>query len=208
MACSFSLPDRRLTREERRANQRGRILRAAIQCFGMDGVVRTTVEDIARQASVSRVTFYEFFDNRDDCFVVSYQTAIESIARSVAEAIVSHPDDDVVSTCVATYLDRLVSDPAVARLIHVESAANIPGLPNERARVRATFAEFIRAGWATVDPIRAAAPEAEMISIGLTGTFNEVMMHVLETGKLPEAPRYVDALVELLYRVFEPDEVI
>jgi len=44
---------------------RDRLLDAAESCFGQFGISKTTVEDIAKQAHVSRATVYRYFSGRD-----------------------------------------------------------------------------------------------------------------------------------------------
>ena len=44
---------------------RGRLLDAAERCFARFGIAKSTVEDIAREASVSRATVYRYFTGRD-----------------------------------------------------------------------------------------------------------------------------------------------
>lgn len=45
---------------------REQILEAARRCYEQRGVNRTTVEDVARAAKVSRTTVYRYFRNRDE----------------------------------------------------------------------------------------------------------------------------------------------
>lgn len=45
---------------------RDRILVAAQACYGNIGVHKTTVEDVAHEAKVSRTTVYRYFNNRDE----------------------------------------------------------------------------------------------------------------------------------------------
>ncbi|HEY9035455.1 MAG TPA: TetR/AcrR family transcriptional regulator [Pseudomonadales bacterium] len=45
---------------------REQILEAARQCYQAQGIVKTTVEDVARKAKVSRTTVYRYFRNRDE----------------------------------------------------------------------------------------------------------------------------------------------
>ena len=45
---------------------RGRLIEAAETCFKRFGVMKTTVEDVARIAQVSRATVYRYFDGRDE----------------------------------------------------------------------------------------------------------------------------------------------
>jgi AcrR family transcriptional regulator len=52
-----------------RASQRGRILRAMLECVGRDGYDATTVPEVVATARVSRNAFYELFEDKADCFL-------------------------------------------------------------------------------------------------------------------------------------------
>ena len=52
------------TRHDDQQNGRNRILDAAMHCYRARGVVATTIDDIARQASISRRTVYRYFANK------------------------------------------------------------------------------------------------------------------------------------------------
>ncbi|WP_163714657.1 TetR/AcrR family transcriptional regulator [Mycobacterium timonense] len=66
---------------------RSRLLDAAEACYERHGVSRTTVDDIAREASVHRTTVYRYFGSRDDvlAFVMLRDSAgvIEGAQRSM-----------------------------------------------------------------------------------------------------------------------------
>ena len=50
--------------------------------------------------------------------------------------------------------------------------------------------------WAEYDPEAAAARHARAISVGVFGIVTESMVHLVETGRLDEAPEHVPALVD------------
>lgn len=66
---------------------RSRLLDAAQACYERHGVSRTTVDDIAREASVHRTTVYRYFGSRDDvlAFVMLRDSAgvIEGAQRAM-----------------------------------------------------------------------------------------------------------------------------
>ena len=68
--------------------------------------------------------------------------------------------------------------------------------------MRRELADLIRDMWAEYDPVAAAAPQARAVSVGLLGIVTESMVHLVETGRLAEAPEHVPALVVALERVF------
>ena len=45
---------------------KSRLIDAAEECFGRLGIAKTTVEDIAKEAKVSRATVYRYIEGRDD----------------------------------------------------------------------------------------------------------------------------------------------
>lgn len=52
-----------------RASQRARIVRAMLQSVGSAGYEATTVPEVVATARVSRNAFYEFFEDKADCFL-------------------------------------------------------------------------------------------------------------------------------------------
>jgi AcrR family transcriptional regulator len=64
------------------AQARDRLLAAAEACYAKRGVGRTTIVDIAREASVHRSTVYAYFPNKDEvlaaCFVRSMASVLDA----------------------------------------------------------------------------------------------------------------------------------
>ena len=75
-----------LTREEVVQSQRSRIFRAMAEVMAQKGYVATTVGDVLRAAKVSRETFYEQFDSKEDCFMSALEAAIDGVMASAAAA--------------------------------------------------------------------------------------------------------------------------
>jgi AcrR family transcriptional regulator len=71
----------KLTASAVRESQRARIVRAMLECVGRDGYEATTVPRVVATARVSRNAFYEFFEDKADCFIaVCDQTSQELLA--------------------------------------------------------------------------------------------------------------------------------
>jgi AcrR family transcriptional regulator len=67
--------------------QRRRLLLAMEELAGEDGgLADATVGAVCKRSRVSRRTFYELFDDRDDCFLAAFEHALEQVARSVLPA--------------------------------------------------------------------------------------------------------------------------
>ena len=81
----------RLTQAEARARervneiQRSRILAAMVEECAARGSGNVTVAHVVSRAGVSRRTFYELFEDREDCFVAAFDEGIASAARYVLD---------------------------------------------------------------------------------------------------------------------------
>jgi AcrR family transcriptional regulator len=196
---------RGLSAEERRADQRERLVRAAINEFSARGYHRTSVEDIVRSAHTSRTAFYAFFENREAAMYAALQAALRGLLDSVRAGLRERGDDArPIEIGVCAFVDYLVSDPAAARILLLEGIGTSPEVNDLRARVRCQVATQVRDIWAEYDPDAAAAPQASAVAVGVFGLLLESMLHLVESGRLDEAPDHVPALVTAVERMLAP----
>jgi AcrR family transcriptional regulator len=196
---------RGLSAEERRADQRRRLVRAAIDEFAQRGYHRTSVEDIVRSAKTSRTAFYAFFDNREDAMYGALQTSLRNLLETVRHALLNAgPDQNVTEVGVYAYVNGLVSDPNAARVILLEGVGTSPEVNALRSRIRREIADLIRDLWADYDPATASGPHALTMSVGVFGILFESMVHLAETNRLDDALSLVPALVDAVNRVLTP----
>jgi AcrR family transcriptional regulator/DNA-binding MarR family transcriptional regulator len=66
--------------------QRARLLRAALVEVSERGFSGTPVARIIARAGVSRSTFYELFESREDCFAAVFDESVAQLARAVVPA--------------------------------------------------------------------------------------------------------------------------
>jgi AcrR family transcriptional regulator len=66
--------------------QRERILDAAERLVAEKGVAATSIEALVKQAGVSSVTFYEFFEGKEECFAAAFDRAVREAAEGLAAA--------------------------------------------------------------------------------------------------------------------------
>jgi len=196
---------RGLSAEERRADQRERLVRAAINEFSARGYHRTSVEDIVRSAHTSRTAFYAFFDNREAAMYAALQASLRGLLDNVrANLAVAEPGKSVIETGVTAFVGYLVSDPAAARILLLEGIGTSPEVNALRARVRSQVSTAVRDIWTAYDPEAAAAPQATAVAVGVFGLLLESMLHLVESDRLDEAPAHVPALVNAVERMLTP----
>jgi AcrR family transcriptional regulator len=105
---------------------RQRLLDAAETCIDRFGLAKTTVEDIAAAANVSRATIYRYFDNRDELMLA---VVLRSLDRSQDAhlddwfATAETPDEfgTALVNAMVDLLDRLRHDPRLSVLLNRES---------------------------------------------------------------------------------------
>src|SRR5262245_52544405 len=75
-----------LDRELVAASQRSRLLEAVGRAVADKGYAAATIDDIVRDAGVSKKTFYEHFRDKEDCFIAAYEAASDELYERVRSA--------------------------------------------------------------------------------------------------------------------------
>ncbi len=89
-------------------SQRNRIHQAMIEVVSERGYPETRVVDVIGVAGVSRKTFYELFESKEDCFLAAYDVLLENILGDVADAFESMPGSpwaERMAAALGTLLD-------------------------------------------------------------------------------------------------------
>src|ERR1700710_3329919 len=76
--------------EVRQDRQRARLFAAASAVFARNGFADATAEAIAREAGMSKATFYEHFGNKEDCILALFDAAIDVVVDGIAQAAQDH----------------------------------------------------------------------------------------------------------------------
>jgi AcrR family transcriptional regulator len=132
-------PKSGLSRAEVMALQRRRILDGLAAALAYHGYEDTKITDIVELAGVSRPTFYEFFEGKEQCFAAAYDDAVGRLVEAIEGAIAGEREWAArVSAGLAAGLDFLAANPPLAHLLLVESlAASRPArLEHERSLAR------------------------------------------------------------------------
>jgi AcrR family transcriptional regulator len=110
------------------APQRERILEAAERLIADRGCAGTSIEAIVKAAGVSSVTFYEFFEGKEECFVAAFDRAVAATAAEIEEAVDGLSWAERISTGLRTVLAAVAAEPQRARLPLVEAQTGGPQL--------------------------------------------------------------------------------
>ncbi len=102
--------------------QRERLLEAITAVAARHGYTEASVARVVKQAGVSRATFYEHFEDRDDCFLAAFHRAAEPVRRELDRAG-GRGSRDRPREVIELLLRAADADPAAARLVLIEAMA-------------------------------------------------------------------------------------
>jgi len=127
--------------------QRSRLLTAMVQEVAERGAANVSVAHVVGRSGVSRRTFYEIFDDREDCFLATFEDALAGVARVVAPAYERPGSWRVrIRAALIALLECLERDRATARLLIVESLAAGPRALQRRQQVIVSLASVVELG--------------------------------------------------------------
>ncbi|WP_245650383.1 TetR/AcrR family transcriptional regulator [Nocardia harenae] len=120
-----------------------RILDAALTRFHAVGVKKTTIEDVAREAGVDRVTVYRRMGSRDDLVQAVVSREVGTVLAEIADIAERHDVvDDLVVDIFVTVIGRWRTNPLAQRMLSLEPERVVLKLTSEGAT---TFAMSIAA---------------------------------------------------------------
>jgi AcrR family transcriptional regulator len=123
-------------REQVSGIQRARILAAMVQEASRRGVANVTVAHVVARSGVSRRTFYELFEDREDCFLAALDQALERIATVVVPAYEQGGQwQGKMRAALTALLELLDCEPDMGRLLIVESLGAGPDALGRRQNV-------------------------------------------------------------------------
>lgn len=136
-----------LSREQVEASQRLRLAVAMAEVCAEDGYSSVSVKHVLERAGVSRLTFYELYSNKLDCFLEALDL-VGAVLVSQLRTEAGVPGDgsdrplrparvDAAVAGLDTYLDDLADNIAFARLYIVEAHAAGPEALRRRADLQA-----------------------------------------------------------------------
>jgi AcrR family transcriptional regulator len=187
--------------EVRQDQQRRRLFAAAAAVFARAGYADATAEAIAREAGMSKATFYEHFENKEDCLLALFEAAVELVVKAMRAAGERYADADRSERVQATaraLLGALADFPDEAQTLLVEIVGAGPRALARRDaaidEVAGYIDEFNRADAEHGRAPRFASPYD---AVAIVGAVVELASRQLRTGR-PAEIRELEPVVERL----------
>jgi AcrR family transcriptional regulator len=132
--------------------QRERIVEAMTVVAARHGYAEASVARVVKQAGMSRATFYEHFEDRDDCFLAAFRWAAAPVREEVERGREAGGEPERPRAFLSRSLKLAERYPAATRLLLIEARAG-------DARVRAEHEELLDLIEADIDRYLEAAAE-------------------------------------------------
>jgi AcrR family transcriptional regulator len=166
---------------------RERLIDAMAKSIEAKGYRETTVADVVRTARTSRRTFYEYFDDRDACFLALFDAVNDAMMQQIASSV--RPDESLeaqVDSALDTYIENISAQPALYRSFVRE----LPGLGQAGAdRQLAVVERFAELLIGLVDSARheqptvAKRPLSADTAIMIVGGLRELAVISMQRGR-------------------------
>src|SRR3954452_12954654 len=194
--------------EVRQTVQRDRLFEAAAAVFARAGYADASAEAIAREAGMSKATFYEHFANKEECILALFDVAAGRTLEAMAEATSSAGTDSAarMKAGAKAFLEMLAEHPNESQTLLVEIIGAGDRGADRRDNILAAFAQAIdteNANAARKGSMRRFASPDDAYAI--VGAVVELASRQLRRG-VPAAWRGPEPLVERLFFGLAPVE--
>ncbi|MHB1810694.1 MAG: TetR family transcriptional regulator [Solirubrobacteraceae bacterium] len=159
---------------------RQRMLIAIAEAVGELGIASVSVAEVVARAGVSRRTFYEAFEDRNDCLLAALDFAVERAAQRALPAWREHGEwREAIRGALAELLCFIDEEPVLGALLVVDWPAAWGLAVERRAQLTRALVEAVAAGRALS---RAGSPPSTLTAEGVVGA----VLAVLRARMLPE----------------------
>lgn len=158
------------TADERGEERRARLLAAALELFGDEGLGAIGVRSVSARAGLATRYFYESFENRGALLTALYDTIAREISDEIYRAAAAAPDDarSKVRAAIEGCLRIFEDDPRKGRIVFADSAVD-PTLAAARETMLQKWAHLSRRHAERFYGAHPDEDQARVVSLMLTG---------------------------------------
>jgi AcrR family transcriptional regulator len=191
-----------LPREQVSRSQRARIVRAVAAAVAAKGYAATTVADIIGRAGVSRSTFYELYDGKEDAFLAAY-AGLDIVVTQLASSSSAAPSPaEMVRAAVRAHLANLAAEPDFTWMFFVEAMSAGPRVLARRREATERFLDVLEGLVETARVLDPSVPSPDRtLLLGFVGAYRELITaHLLDAGAatLPSLEPHLVVLADRL----------
>jgi AcrR family transcriptional regulator len=182
------------------------MLLAMTQAVAEKGYARTTVADVVSGAGASRRTFYELFEDKEDCFLEAYRGGGRVLMNDIIAVLVEVEDQDWrtrTRVAIETYAGLLSSEPDFARVFLVDVLGAGPRAVEERVRAFDLFADALGHLAQRAEVQDGLPPVPPLVMHALVGGISELVLRQIVMHGAETLDELAPVLTDLVIRVVE-----
>lgn len=158
-----------LPADEVERRQRERVALAVVRVLAEIGYGSTTVERLHKEAGISRSTFYEYFGNKREAVVASYDLYFDRFCAALAARCAEDQDRAArVRTAIATAMEVAASEPEKAQLLSGYPLSADPALADHVFETHDRLALMLC-------EVEGRAGEPDLVLVALLETITQVL---------------------------------
>jgi AcrR family transcriptional regulator len=146
------------SRKDRKGTQRERLLEGMLLAAVRKGYEGANIAQVITHAGVSRPTFYEYFTDKDDCFLTVHREISEQLFERVSEAVDAEPPERAVQAGIRALILRAEARPDRARFLVNETLAGGLRVLDQHDRTVTQVEQIIERARAKASP-KASTPD-------------------------------------------------
>jgi AcrR family transcriptional regulator len=183
--------------------QRERLLEAMVNVAAESGYQEASVERILARARVSRRTFYDLFEDREDCFLAAYDEVITHVVALMVQAFAEGDSvEDRMRGALQAFCNFCAEEPAAARASIVEVLAAGPRARARRAEAMERLAKLVEGALPATLADERLAPLAAR---AMVGGVHELVYQRVDRGEVSMLPALAEEILAIQMVSLESD---
>jgi AcrR family transcriptional regulator len=184
---------RQMKADEVARHQKNRLEGAMIEAVARHGFPSTTVRELVTLAGVSKSTFYDHFESKEECFLATFDSIVAEMAGEVAGAYGADGDERKrLMAALSRFMEIVVEKPESAAFAIVDSLALGSAGNAHRERAWEAYEQVARQYFDNTSPQRISDLTVRVIVAGVSG----VVYQYLRNGRTEELPGVVEPLID------------
>jgi AcrR family transcriptional regulator len=175
-------------------HQRARLQGAMVEAVARHGYADTTVRELVALAGVSKSAFYDHFENKQECFLATFEEIVAELGERVGRTY-REPGDfrEKLVAALGAFMDTAVQEPAAATLAAVESLTLGPAGVAHRERASVAFEALIQQSF---DHSPSPLPVSPLTVRALVAGIRGIAYRRLRSGDEAELPGLAEELAD------------
>jgi AcrR family transcriptional regulator len=145
-------------RADRKSTQRERLIAGMVAAAHRHGYAGATISQVIAHAGVSRPTFYDYFADKEDCFLATHRVHSRLLVADIRRAVAAEPPERAVQTAIRRFIELAEEHPDRAGFLADATMAGGWRALDERDRMIDEIAKVIEHARVKTPP-RAPTPD-------------------------------------------------